>query len=30
MNLGYDHHRDPEWETLRDYLPYQEFVRPKG
>jgi len=30
MELGYIHHRDPEWETLRDYRPYQEFVRPKG
>ena len=27
MELGYYHHRDPEWESLRDYRPYQEFVR---
>jgi tetratricopeptide (TPR) repeat protein len=30
MDLGYYHHRDPEWETLRDYRPYQEFMKPKG
>jgi hypothetical protein len=30
MELGYYHHRDPEWETLRDYRPYQELMRPQG
>jgi tetratricopeptide (TPR) repeat protein len=29
MRLGHDHRREPEWETLRDYRPYEEFVRPK-
>jgi DNA-binding SARP family transcriptional activator/TolB-like protein len=23
-------HRDPEWEPLRDYRPWQELMRPKG
>ena len=27
MELDYYHHRDPEWESLRNYRPYQEFVR---
>lgn len=29
MRLGYYHRRDPEWEPLLDYRPYQEFVKPK-
>jgi hypothetical protein len=23
-------HRDPDFESLRDYPPFQEFLRPKG
>jgi hypothetical protein len=30
IRLGYYHHRDPEWETLRDYRPFQVLMRPKG
>ena len=26
MGLGWDHHRDPEWEPLRDYQPYREMM----
>jgi tetratricopeptide (TPR) repeat protein/TolB-like protein len=29
MQLGYLHHRDPEWESLRDYRAYQEFLTPE-
>jgi len=27
MDLGFFHRRDPAWEPLHDYRPYQEFVR---
>jgi len=30
MQLGYFHHRDPEWESLRDYRAYQELLTPEG
>jgi len=30
MDLGHNHRRDPEWESLRDYGPYREFVGPRG
>jgi tetratricopeptide (TPR) repeat protein len=30
MHLGYFHHRDPEWESLRDYRAYQELLTPEG
>ena len=30
MVLGTAQRREPEWRPLRDYGPYQEFVRPKG
>jgi tRNA A-37 threonylcarbamoyl transferase component Bud32/TolB-like protein len=30
MDLGYFQRRDPEWETLRDYPPYRELMRPRG
>ena len=30
MRLGYEFSRDPEWKPLRDYRPYQQFVRPRG
>jgi TolB-like protein len=30
VDLGYYHHRDPEWEILRDYWPYLELMRPRG
>jgi hypothetical protein len=23
-------HRDPEWESLRDYRPWQELMKPEG
>ncbi len=29
MYLGYIHHRDPEWETLRDYRLYLELMGPE-
>jgi len=29
MQLGYYHHRDPEWEPLRDYRAYQELLTPE-
>ena len=29
MQLGYYHHRDPEWEPLRDYRAYQELLIPQ-
>ena len=29
MNLGYSHRRDPAWESLRDYRPYQDLIRPR-
>jgi tetratricopeptide (TPR) repeat protein len=30
MHLGYFHHREPEWESLRDYRAYQELLTPEG
>ena len=30
MRLGHVHRRDPEWDSLEDYRPYQEFLRPRG
>jgi len=30
MVLGYNHYHDPEWETLRDYEPYQVLMRPES
>jgi len=30
MHLGYVHHRDPEWEPLRDYRAYEELLTPEG
>lgn len=29
MYLGYEHNRDPEWETLQDYRPYRELMGPE-
>ena len=29
MDLGYLHIRDTEWESLRDYDPYQLLMRPR-
>jgi tetratricopeptide (TPR) repeat protein len=30
VTYGTWYHRDPEWETLRDFPPFQELVRPRG
>ena len=30
MRLGHFHRREPEWDSLEDYRPYQEFLRPRG
>jgi len=30
MRLGHFHLREPEWDSLEDYRPYQEFLRPRG
>ncbi len=30
VTYGMWYHRDPEWEPLRDYPPFQELIRPKG
>jgi len=30
MRLGHFHRREQEWDSLEDYRPYQDFLRPRG